>query len=155
MTLAPGESPAGHFSLAVTDYTHATAPNRRYVDVINQRLLKSVLAKTVPPYSIGELDTSSSWLTDREKTSKKVERFMRKAAAAVLLEGRTGDSFVALVTGVTGHGTYARLITPPAEGRIVKNERGLAVGDKIIVRLVKTDPYNGFIDFERMAAPAT
>ncbi|HTY15442.1 MAG TPA: RNB domain-containing ribonuclease [Methanoregulaceae archaeon] len=150
VTLAPGDSPAGHFALAVTDYTHATAPNRRYVDIINQRLLKSVLDGAQPPYTTKELDANAEWLTDREKASKKVERFMRKSAAAVLLGERIGELFDALVTGVTGHGTYARLIAPPAEGRIVVGEKGLKVGDRIRVRLLKTDPYNGFIDFEHV-----
>ena len=148
MMLEPGNEPYGHFSLAVTDYTHATAPNRRYVDLINQRLLKSVLDNVPPPYSREELEDLSAWLTSREKGSKKVERFMRKAAAAVLLEGRIGESFDALVTGASEKGTYVRLITPPAEGRVLRGERGLAVGQKVSVRLLKTDPYNGFIDFE-------
>jgi exoribonuclease-2 len=155
VTLEPGDSPAGHFALAVTDYTHATAPNRRYVDIINQRLLKSVLAGVQPPYTARELDANAEWLTDREKASKKVERFMRKSAAAVLLGERIGELFDALVTGVTEHGTYARLIVPPAEGRIVIGERGLKIGDKIQVRLIKTDPYNGFIDFERIRSKGT
>jgi exoribonuclease-2 len=148
MTLEPGREPYGHFALAVTDYTHATAPNRRYVDLINQRLLKSVLNQEPAPYMPEELVGQSAWLTDREKGSKKVERFMRKAAAAVLLRDRIGESFDALVTGVTEHGTYVRLITPPAEGKVVRGEHGLAVGRKVRVRLLKTDPYNGFIDFE-------
>jgi len=145
--LAPGDEPFGHFSLAVTDYTHATAPNRRYVDLINQRLLKSVLDKAPTPYTPDELIDLSAWLSGREKGSKKVERFMRKAAAAVLLQGRIGESFDALVTGASEKGTYVRLITPPAEGRILRGERGLTVGQKVRVRLLKTDPENGFIDF--------
>jgi len=148
MMLEPGNEPYGHFSLAVTDYTHATAPNRRYVDLINQRLLKSVFDRVPSPYTRDELTDLSAWLTSREKGSKKVERFMRKAAAAVLLQGRIGESFDALVTGASEKGTYVRLITPPAEGRVLRGERGLAVGQKVRVRLVKTDPYNGFIDFE-------
>ena len=148
MMLEPGNEPYGHFSLAVTDYTHATAPNRRYVDLVNQRLLKSVLDKVPSPYSREELEDLSAWLTSREKGSKKVERFMRKAAAAVLLQGRIGESFDALVTGASEKGTYVRLITPPAEGRVLQGERGLSVGQKVRVRLLKTDPYNGFIDFE-------
>jgi len=148
MMLSPGNEPYGHFSLAVTDYTHATAPNRRYVDLINQRLLKSVLDRVHSPYTLQELIDLSAWLTSREKGSKKVERFMRKAAAAVLLQHRIGESFDALVTGASVKGTYVRLITPPAEGRVLRGERGLAVGQKVRVRLVKTDPYNGFIDFE-------
>ncbi|MFY9801057.1 MAG: RNB domain-containing ribonuclease [Methanoregula sp.] len=148
MMLAPGDEPYGHFSLAVTDYTHATAPNRRYVDLINQRLLKSVLDNVSSPYTTEELVESSAWLTSREKGSKKVERFMRKAAAAVLLQTRIGESFDALVTGASEKGTYVRLIAPPAEGRVMRGEHGLRVGQKVRVRLVKTDPYNGFIDFE-------
>jgi VacB/RNase II family 3'-5' exoribonuclease len=148
MMLAPGNEPYGHFSLAVTDYTHATAPNRRYVDLINQRLIKSVLDQVPSPYTPEELINLSSWLSSREKGSKKVERFMRKAAAAVLLQGRIGEHFDALVTGASEKGTYVRLITPPAEGRIMRGERGLRVGQKVRVRLLKTDPYKGFIDFE-------
>jgi exoribonuclease-2 len=148
MMLEPGNMPYGHFSLAVTDYTHATAPNRRYVDLINQRLLKSVLDRVPGPYTRDDLTELSAWLTSREKGSKKVERFMRKAAAAVLLQGRIGESFDALVTGASEKGTYVRLITPPAEGRVLRGERGLTVGRKVRVRLLKTDPYNGFIDFE-------
>ena len=149
MTLEPGTPSTGHFSMAVTDYTHGTAPNRRYVDVINQRLLKSVLDNTPSPYTLDSLGDHAIWLSDREKGSKKVERFMRKAAAAVLLQDRIGDIFEALVTGASEKGTYVRLITPPAEGRIVRGERGMWVGQKVNVRLLKTDPYNGFIDFER------
>lgn len=150
MMLEPESPSTGHFALAVTDYTHATAPNRRFVDLINQRLVKSVLDRTPGPYSKNELSRFSSWLTDRDKASNKVERFMRKAAAAVLLRDLVGRSFDALVTGASVKGTYVRLIAPPAEGRVVRHERGLSVGDKVRVRLLKTDPYNGFIDFERI-----
>ena len=148
LTLEPGQPPYGHFALAVTDYTHGTAPNRRYVDLINQRLLKSVINQSDDPYAPAELVRLSAWLTDREKASKKVERFMRKAAAAVLLKDRIGETFEGLITGAKEHGTYVRLITPPAEGRITRGERGLFVGQKVRVRLLKTDPYNGFVDFE-------
>jgi VacB/RNase II family 3'-5' exoribonuclease len=147
--LEPGTPPTGHFSMAITDYTHGTAPNRRYVDVINQRLLKSVLDHRSSPYTLDELGDLALWLSDREKGSKKVERFMRKAAAAVLLQDRIGDIFEAMVTGASEKGTYVRLISPPAEGRVVRGERGMWVGQKVNVRLMKTDPYNGFIDFER------
>lgn len=148
MTLEPGQPPYGHFALAVTDYTHGTAPNRRYVDLINQRQIKSVINGLDSPYSPEDLVSQSAWLTDREKASKKVERFMRKAAAAVLLRERIGESFEGLITGAKDHGTYVRLIEPPAEGRVVRGERGLYVGQKVRVRLIKTDPYNGFVDFE-------
>ncbi|HUT38525.1 MAG TPA: RNB domain-containing ribonuclease [Methanoregula sp.] len=148
MTLEPGEPPYGHFGLAVTDYTHGTAPNRRYVDLIIQRLVKSVLDRVPSPYTLEELIDRSTWLTSREKGSKKVERFMRKAAAAVLLQDKIGKFFEAIVTGASEKGTYVRLITPPAEGRVMRGEHGLRVGQRVHVRLVKTDPYNGYIDFE-------
>jgi exoribonuclease-2 len=147
--LEPGTPPTGHFSMAITDYTHGTAPNRRYVDVINQRLIKAELDNMPSPYTSDDLTSHAVWLSDREKGSKKVERFMRKAVAAVLLQDRIGDIFEALVTGASEKGTYVRLFSPPAEGRIVRGERGLWVGQNVNVRLLKTDPYNGFIDFER------
>ncbi|MDK2974297.1 MAG: exoribonuclease [Methanofollis sp.] len=149
-TLEPGEPPYGHFGLAVTDYTHGTAPNRRYVDVIIQRLLKSVLGGEDRPYTREELTDLSDWLTGREKASRKVERFMRKAAAAVLLGDRIGETFDALVTGASEKGTYVRIVAPPVEGRVMQGEHGLTVGRKVRVRLIKTDPYNGYIDFERI-----
>ena len=150
MMLDPREPPTGHFSLAVVDYTHATAPNRRYVDIINQRLAKSVLDHEPDPYSRDELARLADWLTAREKASKKVKRYMRKAVAAVLLHDRIGQVFEALVTGAKESGTFVRLIAPPAEGRVVRGDKGLKVGQKIRVRLLKTDPYNGYIDFERI-----
>jgi VacB/RNase II family 3'-5' exoribonuclease len=146
--LEPGATPAGHFALAIIDYTHATAPNRRYVDIINQRQVKAILAGKPGPYSSDELSDRATWLTDREKASKKVKRFMRKSVAATLLEDSIGKTFDALVTGAADKGTYVRLLTPPAEGRVIKGEHGLMVGQKVRVRLVKTDPFNGFIDFE-------
>jgi ribonuclease R len=148
MCLEPGQPPVGHFSLAVMDYTHSTAPNRRYPDIVNQRILKAVLDKQECPYSAQDLVELTGWLTEREMASKKVERFMRKAAAAELLADRIGEAFDALVTGATEKGTYVRLLDPPAEGRVVRKERGLRVGMKVRVRLLATDPFNGFIDFE-------
>jgi len=144
----PGTIPEGHFALAVVDYTHATAPNRRYVDIINQRQAKSLLTKSPAPYSLTDLSDRAAWLTDREKAAKKVKRFMRKSVAAVLLANSVGKTFDALVTGAADKGTYVRILNPPAEGRVVKGEHGLVVGQKVRVRLLKTDPYNGFIDFE-------
>ncbi|NLA39588.1 MAG: RNB domain-containing ribonuclease [Methanomicrobiales archaeon] len=147
----PGDTPIGHFALAVTNYTHGTAPNRRYVDVVIQRLIKSVLnGEHYPPYTPEELDGLALHLTDREKASQKVERFVRKAAAAVLLRDRMGDTFEAFVTGASEKGTYVRLIDPPAEGRVIQGEHGLRVGQRVRVRLTATDPYRGFIDFERI-----
>jgi exoribonuclease-2 len=147
--LEPGQVSFGHFGLAVMDYTHATAPNRRYVDVIIQRLLKGVLEAESSPYTQKELIEYSTRCTDRDKAGKKVERFMRKAAAAVLLSERIGESFDAIVTGASEKGTYARLIDPPVEGRLIRGEKGLRVGQKVRVRLISMDPYKGYIDFEK------
>ena len=148
LMLEPGATPAGHFALAIIDYTHATAPNRRYVDIINQRQIKAILMGKPGPYSSEDLSDRATWLTDREKASKKVKRFMRKSVAAMLLTNSIGKTFDALVTGTADKGTYVRLFAPPAEGRVMKGEHGLLVGQKVRVRLIKTDPYNGFIDFE-------
>jgi len=145
--LQPGSSPIGHFALAVTDYTHGTAPNRRYADLVIQRLIKSVLDKKPSPYTVQELEDICLWLTNQEKQSKKAERFMRKAAAAVLLGDKIGETFVGLVTGASIKGTYVRLSTPPAEGRITEGGQTLRVGQKIRVRLLSTDPHRGYIDF--------
>jgi VacB/RNase II family 3'-5' exoribonuclease len=146
--LEPQAASVGHFGLAVMDYIHGTAPNRRYVDVIIQRLLKSVLDKEPCPYSQNELINCATQCTDRDTAAKKVERFMRKVAAAVLLSGRIGESFDAIVTGASDKGTYARIITPPVEGRVMRKEDGLVVGQKIRVRLTGMNPYKGQIDFE-------
>jgi exoribonuclease-2 len=150
LVVGPKEESAGHFGLAVTDYTHATAPNRRYADIVNQRMIKSVLSKDPSPYRPGELRDLAAWLTGRDKASQKVERFMRKASAAVLLEGRTGEVFGGFVTGVTVHGTFVRVISPPVEGKIVRGGEGLVVGQRLRVSLVGTDPYRGHIDFEAL-----
>lgn len=144
----PGEPPIGHFALAVTDYTHGTAPNRRYVDLIIQRIIKSVLVGKPAPYSATELTKLASWLTSREMGSKKVERFMEKAAAAVLLQHRIGDLFNGLITGASEKGTYVRIMSPPVEGRVIKGCRGLYVGQKVRVRLIHADPQTAFIDFD-------
>lgn len=140
--------PIGHFCLAVTSYTHATAPNRRYPDLIIQRLLKAALKNAPAPYGKDELEKAAAWCTDRERAAKKVERFMTKAEAAVLLAGKLGQAMDAIVTGASDKGTYARLIDPPVEGKIVRSARGIHVGQKIRVRLVNLDPRNGFVDFE-------
>jgi exoribonuclease-2 len=150
LTLLPGRPPFGHFGLSVTHYTHSTAPNRRYVDLIIQRLVKSVLRGDPSPYEPGELAGLCAWLTDREHEANKVERFMRKASAAVLLRDHVGETFDALITGAIEHGIFVRLLNPPAEGKVVRGERGLRVGQLIRVRLLRTDPFNAFIDFERV-----
>jgi len=151
MMLEPQAASVGHFGLAVMDYIHGTAPNRRYVDVIIQRLLKAVLDKQPCPYSQNELISCAALYTDRDKAAKKVERFMRKAAAAVLLSGQIGKSFDAIVTGVSDKGTYVRIITPPVEGRVMRGEKGLVVGQKVRVYLTGVNPYKGQIDFENEA----
>ncbi|MBF0122950.1 MAG: RNB domain-containing ribonuclease [Candidatus Omnitrophica bacterium] len=147
--LEPGKPPIGHFGLAVMDYTHATAPNRRYVDVIIQRLLKAVLLGSQSPYTRKELIEHAAWCTDRDKASKKVERFMRKVEAAVLMNGRVGEIFDAIVTGASEKGTYVRLMDPPVEGRVTRGAERMAVGQKVRVRLVDLDPAQGHIDLER------
>lgn len=139
----------GHFGLAVQGYTHSTAPNRRYVDLITQRLLKAALAGQETPYDEAELEALAAHCTERASAANKVERRMRKAAAAVLLADRVGDVFDAIVTGVTDKGTFARLLDPPAEGRVMSGEGGMDVGDRVRLRLLDTDPRRGFIDFGR------
>ncbi|MDQ3368419.1 MAG: RNB domain-containing ribonuclease, partial [Myxococcota bacterium] len=137
----------GHFGLAVDDYAHSTAPNRRYPDLITQRLLKAAAANQRAPYSDDELLAIATHCTARENGARKVERTMRKVAAAVLLSSRIGETFEGIVTGATPKGTFARLFRPPAEGRVVKGEEGLDVGDLVTVKLVDTEPTRGFIDF--------
>jgi exoribonuclease-2 len=145
----PGDPDPGHFGLAVHDYTHSTAPNRRYADLIAQRLVKAALGNQPAPYSDAELDAIATNCTLKEDAAKKVERAMRKHIAAVALAGRIGETFDAIVTGVTPKGTYVRTIHPPAEGRVMRGEQGLDVGDRVRVKLLDTDPQRGFIDFGR------
>jgi exoribonuclease-2 len=142
----------GHFGLAVHDYTHSTAPNRRFADLVTQRLVKSALRKLPAPYSASELEQIAMHCTEREDAARKVERKMRKAAAAVLLGNRIGDEFAAIVTGVTPKGTFVRLISPIADGLVRRGEEGLRVGDKVRVRLLSTEPERGFIDFARIGS---
>ena len=145
----PGKVDQGHFALAVRDYTHATAPNRRYPDLIMQRLVKAAIKGVPSPYSADELTKITSHCTEQEEAAKKVERTMRKVAAAVLLSKHIGETFAAIVTGVTTGGTYVRLLKPPAEGKIIRGEQGLDVGDQVTVRLISTNPEQAYIDFER------
>jgi exoribonuclease-2 len=140
----------GHFGLAVNDYAHSTAPNRRYPDLITQRLLKATARNLPPPYTDDELTTIADHCTERENAARKVERTMRKVAAADFLSSRIGEEFDAIVTGVSDKGTFVRLFSPPAEGRIVRGEQGLDVGDKLRVKLVDTAVAKGFIDFVRV-----
>ena len=137
----------GHFGLAVDDYMHSTAPNRRYPDLVTQRLLVAAAHATPAPYRDDELTAIAAHCTEREDAARKVERTMRKVIAAAMLSRRIGDTFDAVVTGASSKGTYVRLRRPPAEGRVVVGERGLDVGDHVKVRLVATDPERGFVDF--------
>jgi VacB/RNase II family 3'-5' exoribonuclease len=140
----------GHFGLAVEDYAHSTAPNRRYPDLITQRLLKACATGGSSPYSDDELLATASHCTERENAARKVERTMRKVAAALFLSPRIGEEFDAIVTGATPRGTFVRLLHPPAEGCVIRGTEGLDVGDPVRVRLVDTEPTRGFIDFERV-----
>jgi exoribonuclease-2 len=148
---SPGTEHEGHFGLALNDYTHSTAPNRRYADLIMQRLLKASLGGGAVPYPQGELTSLAEHCTERETAARKVERFMHKVAAAALLGSQIGQTFDAIVTGAAEKGTYARLLSVPAEGRIVRGERGLDLGDQIRVRLIGVNAERGFIDFEHIA----
>ena len=145
----PQEESPGHFGLAVQDYTHSTAPNRRYVDLVIQRLLKSSLVRDLAPYRKTELKRIAQWCSDRDQYAKKVERFMRKVIGTVILNGRIGEEFDSLVTGANEQGVYVRLLDPPVEGKLVRGEKGMDVGMKVRVRLLRMVPEKGYIDFER------
>jgi VacB/RNase II family 3'-5' exoribonuclease len=143
----PNEPSPGHFGLAVQDYTHSTAPNRRFPDLLGQRLVKAMLAKAAAPYSADDLNAIAQRCTLMEDNARKVEREMQKRIAAVVLHPRIGQSFAAIVTGVNQHGTFVRALKPNVEGMVVHGGKGLDVGDKVTVKLVNTDPQRGFIDF--------
>jgi VacB/RNase II family 3'-5' exoribonuclease len=145
----PGEPAEGHFGLAVDDYTHATAPNRRYPDLLAQRLIKAALAGRPPPYDAAQLRTLAAHCTEQEGNAARVERQVRKSAAAMLLGPRVGEQFDAVVTGASAKGTWVRISHPLAEGRVVRGFEGLDVGDCVQVRLSHTDVERGFIDFVR------
>jgi VacB/RNase II family 3'-5' exoribonuclease len=145
----PGEEPPGHFGLAVRDYSHSTAPNRRYPDLLTQRLVKAALAGHPSPYTIGELEKLATHCTQQEDAANKVERQVRKSAAAMVVESRVGELFDAFVTGASNKGTFVRVTTPPIEGKLVRGEGGVDVGDRLRVRLAHVDIDRGFIDFER------
>jgi exoribonuclease-2 len=146
----PGEESIGHFGLAVRDYSHSTAPNRRFPDLITHRLVKTALAGEKPPYSIDELATLARHCTDAEDAANKVERKVRKAAAACMLEPRVGEKFDGLVTGASPKGTWVRIFHPPVEGKVVHGAHGLDIGERVRVKLVSVDVENGFIDFARI-----
>ena len=143
----PGVTAPGHFGLAVKDYTHSTAPNRRYPDLITQRLLKAAIAGRAAPYSYDDLGELATHFTEAEDAANKVERQVSKSAAAMLLESRIGEQFDALVTGASEKGTWARLLTIPVEGRVVRGFEGMDVGDQIRVQLASVNVEQGFVDF--------
>jgi VacB/RNase II family 3'-5' exoribonuclease len=145
----PGEIAAGHFGLAVKDYEHSTAPNRRYPDVITQRLLKAALAGIALPYTNDDLAALAKHCTDQEDAAKKVGRQVSKSAAAMLLASRIGEQFDALVTGASEKGTWVRIFQPPVEGRLASGLAGVDVGDKVRVKLISTDVERGFINFKK------
>jgi exoribonuclease-2 len=143
----PGEPSEGHFGLGVRDYSHSTAPNRRYTDIVLQRLVKAAISGEPSPYSEDELQAIADHCNEQERSARKVERKMSKIVAATVMKQRVGENFDAIVTGVTEHGTFARILQPPVDGRIVRGENGLRVGQKVNVKLLSADPSNGFIDF--------
>ena len=146
---APGGEMDGHFGLAAHDYTHSTAPNRRFADIVTQRLVKAVIAKSPAPYTEAELSAIARNCTLKEDAARKVQRDMTKRIAAVALASHVGEQYMAVVTGVTPKGVFVRVSEPPVEGRLMRGEQGLDVGDRVHVELLATDAQHGFIDFGR------
>ena len=145
----PGDPQQGHFGLAVQDYTHSTAPNRRFADLVTQRLIKAILAKQPPPYSNDELETIAKDCTLKGDAERKVERQMSKFMAASAMSRRIGETFDAVVTGVTPKGTFVRVLQPHIEGLLARGQAGVDVGDRLPVKLIRIDVQHGFIDFAR------
>jgi VacB/RNase II family 3'-5' exoribonuclease len=143
----PGQASPGHFGLAVRDYTHSTAPNRRFPDLLTQRLLKAALNDQPAPYGDAELPALAAHCTEQEGNAKKVERQIEKSAAAMLLSSRIGTRFEGIVTGASEKGTWVRIANPAAEGRVVKGFQGFDVGNHVHVQLLHVDVARGFIDF--------
>jgi VacB/RNase II family 3'-5' exoribonuclease len=146
----PGDTMEGHFGLAVRDYAHSTAPNRRYADVITQRLIKAKLAQEPQPYTAAELDVIAQHLTERENAARKVEREMSKRLTAIAMRHHIGEDYNGIVTGVGEHGTFVRVLKPHMEGLLVHGQQGADVGDRMRVKLVSADPQRGYIDFARV-----
>jgi exoribonuclease-2 len=145
----PGADPPGHFGLAVKDYTHSTAPNRRFPDLLTQRLIKAALTGRSSPYPIADLERLAAHCTAQEDAANKVERQLRKSAAALVVSSRIGAWFDAFVTGASDKGTFVRVVDPPIEGMLVSGAHGVDVGDRVHVRLARVDVERGFIDFAR------
>lgn len=148
--MLPGDTNApGHFGLAASAYTHSTAPNHRYVDLVMQRLLKAAIGGVPFPYSCDELQALAIDYTEKENAANKVERQVFKSAAAILLESRIGEEFNAIVTGAAPKGTWVRLTQPPVGGKLVEGFHGVDIGHRIRVRLIHTNVESGFIDFKK------
>ncbi len=145
----PGDPEAGHFGLAVQDYTHSTAPNRRFADIVTQRLIKSLLVGQPNPYSDDELSTVAQNCTAKENSARKVEREMTKRLSAIAMSHHIGDIFDAVVTGVNAHGTFVRVLQPRIEGLLAQGQQGVDVGDRLRAKLIRTDPQRGYIDFAK------
>jgi exoribonuclease-2 len=144
---APGQPDVGHFGLATMEYTHATAPNRRYPDLVTQRIIKALAHKARPPYGLGELSAIAAHCSKMEAEAEKVERRVQKSVAAALLQPLLGHLFDGIITGASDKGVFVRVFSPIAEGKVVRNAHGLAVGDKVRVKLLDLDVQKGFIDF--------
>jgi exoribonuclease-2 len=151
LLMRPDDDPTGHFGLAARDYTHSTAPNRRFPDMVTQRVLHAMMRNEPAPYSDAELAAIALHCNEADKALRKIERTMQKRVAAVAMASRVGQVFPGVVTGASDKGVYVRVIRPPFEGRVVQGGDGLDVGDKVNVKLTHTDPARGFIDFARMS----
>jgi len=144
------DDPTGHFGLAARDYTHSTAPNRRFPDLVTQRVLHAMMTNAAAPYSDAELTAIAMHCNESDKALRKIDRDMQKRVAAVAMAGRVGEVFPAVITGASDKGVYARVLRPPFEGRVVTGGDGLDVGDKVNVKLIHTDPARAFIDFAKV-----
>jgi exoribonuclease-2 len=150
LLMRPDDDPTGHFGLAARDYTHSTAPNRRFPDLVTQRVLHAMMTNQSPPYSDAELTAIAQHCNDADKALRKIERDMQKRVAAVAMSSRIGQVFPGVVTGSSDKGVYVRVIRPPFEGRVVTGGDGLDVGDRVNVKLIHTDPARAFIDFAKV-----
>jgi exoribonuclease R len=152
MLMRPDDDPTGHFGLAARDYTHSTAPNRRFPDLVTQRILHAMMTNSEAPYSDTELSAIAMHCNEADKSLRKIERDMQKRVAAVAMSSHVGETFPGVVTGATDKGVYVRVLRPPFEGRVIQNEEGLDVGDKVTVKLIHTDPARAFIDFAKVGS---
>ena len=150
LLMRPDDDPTGHFGLAARDYTHSTAPNRRFPDMVTQRVLHAMMRNEPAPYSDAELAAIAVHCNEADKALRKIERDMQKRVAAVAMASHIGEVFPGVVTGASEKGVYVRVIQPPFEGRVVQGSDGLDVGDRVSVKLIHTDPARAFIDFAKV-----